>query len=169
MKRVKLRVSGNFLESTWKEWPKIWYPDASWLPSILIRFWLLSVDIPKFGGQFWFSKMGQIWGFQTFFLRTYLKNSMKLKFGMLRSWYSADIWNWLNFGHSLLILPISVEFWLSKPGQIWGFGAFFRTHLKNDQFLHNFVENIFCREYMEGLASNLTCWCICIQILFFFF
>ena len=65
VKRVKLGVSGHFLEKAWREWPEILHADVSWPPSELISLWLRSGDFLILV-LFWLSETGQIWGFQAF-------------------------------------------------------------------------------------------------------
>ena len=45
-----------------------------------------------------------------------------LNFGMLM--HPDHLWNWLDFGHCLLIFHILESFWLDETGQICGFWWF---------------------------------------------
>ena len=65
MKQVKFRVSGHFLENSWREWPEILHADVSWPPSQLISSGSQSVDFLILG-LFWLSETGQISGFRAF-------------------------------------------------------------------------------------------------------
>ena len=71
------------------------------------------------------------------FLENVLRNGQK--YGMLM--YSDNPQDWLDFGQDLLNLLVLVQFSLSEMGQIKGFRAF-------------------SEERTEGIAWNLSCWCI---------
>ena len=86
---------------------------------------------------FWFNETGQIWAFRAF--PGEHMEGMAWNFCMLM--YLEHLQNWLVYGHGLLIFLILALFWHSEMGQIWGFRAFPGA----------------C---MEGMAWNLTCWCI---------
>ena len=69
---------------------------------------------------FWFSEMGQIWGFRAFTGETI--EEMAWNGCMLV--YPDYINNWLDYDHSMLIFLILVLFRLGETGQIWCFRAF---------------------------------------------
>ena len=83
------------------EWPEIWHADVSWTPSELIRFWWFS----SFGRHFNLVKQVKFGVSGDF--RQYALNKW------LNIWHGDSSWppfNWLQFGHSLLIFLILAVF-----------------------------------------------------------
>ena len=69
---------------------------------------------------FSFSDTGQIGGFRDFLEKTW---EQWPKFDMLI--YPDHLWNWLLFGHGLLISRIIAAFWLCETGQISSLHAYY--------------------------------------------
>ena len=136
MKQVKFGVSGHFPENACRKWPEILHAVVSWPPSELISLWLQSVDFCNFGTILTEWNRSNL-GFPGISWRTHWANS--LKFCMLM--YPDHLHNWLDYGYGLLIFLISVLFWLSETGQIWGFHAF-------------------SGKPIEEMAWKFACWCI---------
>ena len=98
-----------------------------------MRFWSWSVDFLHFGAIL---TSCQIWGVPGIFFKMHDRNG--LKFYMLM--YPDHLWNWLYFGHDLLIFLILVAFWLVKQVK--------------------FVVSGYFLENMGGMSWNMICWCI---------
>ena len=92
------KVSGDFPENPWKEWPPIWHASVSRPLSELIRFWSWPVDFHPFGATLtsWYGSNFRYLGISW---RMHGGNGLEVCMLM----YLDHRQNWLDFSHGLLI------------------------------------------------------------------